>query len=141
MFSYPKNLKIILFSLLFFAILFTISRTDQKTKVTISTGNDGIRRVDILAGEYFFNPNHIVVKVNVPVEIKIRKKPGLVPHNIVANAPEAGIEIKRPIDTESEIIRFTPVKTEKAIFFCDKRFLFFKSHRKKGMEGTIEVIQ
>lgn len=140
MFSYPRSLKIILFSLSFFAIFFTISRADQKTKVTVSTGNDGIQRAEILAGKYFFNPNHIVVKVNVPVEIKIRKKPGLVPHNIVANAPEAGIEIRKPINSEPEIIRFTPVKTGKVIFFCDKRFLFFKSHRKKGMEGTIEVI-
>jgi plastocyanin len=103
-------------------------------------GDDGAQRVDLLAGKYFFNPDYIVVKVNVPVEIKMRKEPGIVPHNLAINEPEADIEVKESIGTEPKIIRFTPTKTGKYPFFCNKKLLFFKSHREKGMEGIIEVV-
>ena len=36
-------------------------------------------------------------------------------------------------------VRFTPVRPGRLTFFCDKKLLFFKSHREKGMTGTIEV--
>ncbi len=100
---------------------------------------DGVQRVDIVGGSYFFTPNHIVVKVNVPVELKVRKEPGIVPHNFVIKAPEGGMDIDESLSSEPKIIRFTPTKTGKYPFYCSKKFLFFESHREKGMEGTLEV--
>ena len=29
--------------------------------------NDGVQRVKILGGNYFFDPNHVIDRVNVPV--------------------------------------------------------------------------
>lgn len=106
-------------------------------KATID--NDGVQRVEILGGGYFFNPNHIIVKVNVPVELKVRKESGIVPHNIVMKAPEAGIDFDESMGSEPKVIKFTPTKTGKYKFYCSKRFLFFESHREKGMEGVLEV--
>jgi plastocyanin domain-containing protein len=60
---------------------------------------------------------------------------------IVIKAPEAGIDISESLSTEPKIIRFTPIKTGKYVFYCAKKFLFFKSHRDKGMEGVLEVIK
>jgi plastocyanin domain-containing protein len=106
------------------------------------TGNDGIQRIEIVGGGYYFDPNHIIVVVNVPVELEVKKKAKfLVPHNIVIKAPEAGIDFNESLSKEPKIIRFTPVKTGKYIFYCDKKLLFFKSHRDKGMEGVLEVIK
>ncbi len=103
--------------------------------------NDGIQRIEIVGGGYYFDPNHIIVEVNVPVELKVKKDAKfLVPHSIVIKAPEAGIDFSESLKTEPKIIRFTPVKTGKFIFYCDKKLLFFKSHRNKGMEGVLEVI-
>lgn len=104
-----------------------------------AVGDDGIQHVDILGGGYFFTPNRIIVKVNVPVELKIRKESGIVPHNIVIKAPEAGIDIDISLSDESKIVRFTPTKTGTYPFYCNKKLLFFESHREKGMEGTLEV--
>ncbi len=104
--------------------------------------NDGIQRIEIVGGGYYFDPNHIIVEVNVPVELKVKKDAKfLVPHSIVIKAPEAGIDFSESLKTEPKIIRFTPVKTGKFIFYCDKKLLFFKSHRDKGMEGVLEVIK
>ena len=42
-------------------------------------GTDGVQRVEITAGSYYFNPNDIVVKVNVPVVLVVKKAGGITP--------------------------------------------------------------
>lgn len=102
---------------------------------------DGYQRVELEGGDYYFKPRHVVVKVNEPVKFIVRKKPGLIPHNIVMDAPEAGIVFRMNIRGEGTVITFIPKKTGRFAFYCDKRFLFFKSHREKGMEGVLEVVE
>lgn len=108
-------------------------------KATID--NDGVQKVKILAGNYFFNPDYIIVKVNIPVELTIMKEPGITPHDFVIKEPEAGIDINESLGTEAKIIKFTPNKVGKYPFYCPKKLLFFKSHREQGMEGIIEVVE
>ena len=66
------------------------------------------------------------------------------PHNIVVKAPEASIDFK--IDFKIELgkewqsITFTPSKVGKYEIICDKRLLWFKSHKERGMDGWIEVV-
>lgn len=102
--------------------------------------HSGIQKVDMLGGSYFFKPNDVIVKVNVPVEITIKKESGFVPHNIVMHSPEAGMDFKVDIGTDPKTITFTPTKTGKYPFYCDKGFLFW-NHREKGMEGVLEVTE
>jgi plastocyanin len=102
---------------------------------------DGVQRVEIVAGSYFFDPNHIIVKVNVPVELMVRKEGWFVPHNIVIKAPEAGIDFDVSLGTDPKTIRFTPTKAGIYPFYCSKKLLFFESHREKGMEGKLEVTE
>ena len=101
---------------------------------------DGIQRVEVKGDDYLFTPKHIVVKVNVPVEMKISKVTRMVPHNIVLKAPEAGMDFDESMGNDPKIIKFTPTKTGKYTFYCSKKLLFFQSHRDKGMEGILEVI-
>jgi plastocyanin len=102
---------------------------------------DGVQRVEMTGGEYYFDPSIVVVKVNVPVELKIRKEAGVTPHNIALKAPEAGINIDQDLSGEPKVIRFTPTKTGTYPFECTKRFLFFKSHKERGMHGVLEVVE
>jgi plastocyanin domain-containing protein len=103
--------------------------------------DDGVQRIEIIGDEYSFDPDHIIVKVNVAVELKVRKKSFLVPHNIIIDEPDAGIVFKESFGTSPKVIRFTPQKTGTFAFYCDKKLLFFKSHREKGMEGVLEVTE
>ncbi len=115
---------------------------DTKKKPFVAgIDNDGIQRVEVTGGNYFFVPDHIVVRLGVPVELSVKKEPGLVPHNIVLDETGTGIEIRQNLGSKPLIIRFTPEKTGRYPFFCDKKLLFFKSHREKGMEGILEVIE
>jgi plastocyanin len=105
-----------------------------------TVGSDGMQHVEIIGGEYYFDPNYIVVKVNKPVELKVKKKAGYVPHNIAVKAPEAGIDFKADLGKEGQSITFTPTKVGKYEMICDKRLLWFKSHKDRGMDGFIEVV-
>jgi plastocyanin domain-containing protein len=137
--KYTKFLPAIFIFFLFFLICSAQSLHAQGKKFVASIDKDGVQRIEILAGEYFFDPDYIVIKVNAPVEINIKKEPSIVPHTFVIKAPEAGMDIHESLSSEPRIIRFTPTKTGKYPFYCDKKVLFFGSHREKGMEGTIEV--
>ena len=53
----------------------------------------GVQRVRIVAGNYFFKPNHIIVKVNRPVELTTSREAGMVPHDLVIRAEDAGIVV------------------------------------------------
>ena len=89
-----------------------------------------------------FDPNYIVVKVNKPVELTVKKASGYIPHNMVVKSPEAGIDFKVDLDAKKpDRCKFTPTKVGKYPMYCDKKLLFFKSHKDRGMEGMIEVVE
>lgn len=100
---------------------------------------DGVQRVEIVGGGYYFVPNVIVVKINVPVELKVRKEGGLTPHDILLQAPEAGINFSEELTSEPVVIRFTPTKAGRYEFECTKKLPFFPSHKERGMHGVLVV--
>jgi plastocyanin len=115
--------------------------TWKEKRFVASIAADGVQRVEIVGGEYYYDPNYIVVKVNRPVEMKFRKAAGYVPHNLLVKAPEAGININVDMKGDPQTVKFTPTKTGKFPMYCDKSLLWFKTHREKGMEGLIEVVE
>jgi plastocyanin len=113
----------------------------KEKRVVATVDADGVQRVEVVGGEYYFDPNYIVVKVNKPVELKVKKASGYVPHNIAVKAPEAGIEFNVDMKGEPKPVTFTPTKVGKYPMDCDKKLLWFKSHKDRGMEGMIEVVE
>jgi hypothetical protein len=76
-----------------------------------ATSPDGVQRINIRCGPNFFDPAHIVVKANVPVELSVSTTPGLPAHSFVISV--AG---SRPINAD------TPIgPTEKAFAFVPGR--------------------
>jgi plastocyanin len=101
---------------------------------------DGVQRTRIVAGSYFFKPNHIVVKVNVPVELTASRESGITPHDLVIRADEAGLAVREDLGTEPKKITFTATKPGKYAIYCSKKLPFVAGHREKGMEGVLEVV-
>ena len=112
-----------------------------KIEFRATVDSDGVQRVEIVGGEYFYKPNHIIVKVNVPVELKVTNQSRFVPHDLIVKAPEAGMDFRIDLKREASSVRFTPTKVGTYPMYCDKKLLFFASHREKGMEGAIEVVE
>jgi plastocyanin domain-containing protein len=136
-----KRIKVSALCLVIFTLCFAFAAIGQIKVQKAVIDKDGIQRVNMLAGNYFFDPNHIIVRIDVPVEITIKREPGITPHDFVIKEPDAGIDISETLSTEPKIIKFTPKKPGTYPFYCTKKLLFLKSHREKGMEGIIEVVQ
>lgn len=113
---------------------------DQKEVYVAKVDPDGVQRVRLEGGGYFFKPKHIVIKVNVPVELLASREAGVVPHNLVIKAPEAGIAVEEDLAAEPKKIAFTAMAVGKYPFYCSNKLLFFASHRERGMEGVLEVV-
>ncbi|HEX2966519.1 MAG TPA: hypothetical protein VHO84_12080 [Syntrophorhabdaceae bacterium] len=126
--------------LLAVCILICAATPLQEPATIVPVGQDGVQRIEVIGGSYFFKPSHIVVKVNTPVELVVSKESGFTPHDIVAGSPDAGIDFKVDLSSAPKVIRFVPIKVGVYPVYCDKKAPFSKSHKEKGMEGIIEVV-
>ena len=113
---------------------------DEKEVHVAKVDPDGVQRVHLEGGGYYFKPNRIVIKVNVPAELLASREAGITPHNLVIKAPEAGISVDEELAAEPKKITFTATAVGKYPFYCGKKLLFFASHRERGMEGVLEVV-
>ena len=118
--------------------LFANAADSEIARPTIDA--DGVQRVRIVGGSYFFKPSHIVVKARVPVQLTLVKEQGLTPHDFVLRAAEAGRAIEQPLGTDPIQLTFTASTPGKFTFYCSNKLLFMPSHRERGMHGTLEVI-
>ncbi|MXN77585.1 quinol oxidase [Burkholderia sp. 4701] len=115
------------------------ARAADDAPVHVPVDADGVQRVAIVGGSYFFRPDHVIVKARVPVELTVSSEAGVIPHNFVIDAPQAGIAVRAALATTPKTFRFTPTHAGRFAYYCTRRLLFFKSHRDRGMEGVLEV--
>ena len=110
------------------------------TSVIVPVDNDGVQRISITVDSYSYTPNHLQVEVGKPVELILNSVTMITPHNFVVKEPAASLMIDGDVPAgKTEIIRFTPTQRGLFTFYCDKKLLFFKSHRDKVMEGLLDV--
>ena len=112
----------------------------QEQSSPVKPDADGVQRVRLTSGSYFFKPERIVVKANMPVELLASRESGVTPHNFVIRAQEAGVMVDEDLGTEPKKIAFTATKAGKYPFYCSKKLPFMAGHREKGMEGVLEVV-
>lgn len=108
--------------------------------VELAVGEDGVQRGTIVLDSYSYSPSYLVVRAGQPVELTLTSVTSITPHNFVLSDPAAGLAVEQDVGAgKSLTIRFIPLQPGLFTFYCDKKLLFFKSHREKGMEGRLEV--
>ncbi|MBA2252008.1 MAG: cupredoxin domain-containing protein [Nitrospirales bacterium] len=113
---------------------------DTSAPVIVPIDSDGVQRTTIVVDSYSYTPSHLQVEVGKPVELILNSVTIITPHNFVLKEPGAGLMLEQDVPTGKEtIVRFTPTQPGLFKFYCDKKLLFFKSHRDKGMEGLLDV--
>jgi uncharacterized cupredoxin-like copper-binding protein len=107
-------------------------------EVRATPGGDGVQRVELRVHAFYFDPNRIVLKANVPVELHVKNHSAFIPHNFTCDAPEAGIQVEKDLGLlwDGETALFTPTRPGEYKFFCD-----VDSHAKKGMTGVLVVVR
>lgn len=116
-----------------------LARADGGVPVRVPVDADGVQRVTIVGGSYFFRPSHVIVRAQAPVELTVSVEPGIVPHSFEIDAPQAGIAVHTELSTTPKTFRFTPTAPGRFAYYCTHRLLFLRSHRERGMEGVLDV--
>ena len=110
-------------------------------KVKALVGSDGVQRATITAGSYYFDPSRIVAKVNMPLELTLKKEKGMTPHSFVLKDAAAGFDVELSLTEAPKMVKLNPTKVGEFKFWCGERLLFFESHQEKGMVGFLEVTE
>jgi len=98
------------------------------------------QEVTITMESYSFTPSEVVVEAGKPVTLTLSNESFLVPHNFLLDDP-SGIRLVDADISSGDTRVVTLTLTEPGIypFYCDKKLLFFPSHREQGMEGRLIV--
>ncbi|KVV37290.1 quinol oxidase [Burkholderia territorii] len=116
-----------------------LARADGDAPVRVPVDADGVQRVAIVGGSYYFRPNHVIVRAQVPVELTVSTESGVVPHSFEIDARQAGIAVHTELGTTPRTLRFTPTAPGRFAYYCTHRLPFLRSHRERGMEGVLDV--
>ncbi len=106
-------------------------------EVTATMGPDKIQHVRVTTHSFWFEPNRIVVKRGIPVELTVRNGAFFVPHDFSCEAKDAGVAVDMRVGMfhGSKKARFTPTRDGEYHFHCD-----VDGHAGKGMMGTLVVV-
>lgn len=98
------------------------------------------RSIAIKMGDYRFSPDEITVRAGETVQLQLTNTDSLTPHNFTLKAENAGLNVDTDVSAgKTEVVDITPLAPGTYKFYCNKKLLFFKSHRARGMEGTLIV--
>ena len=104
--------------------------------------SEEVQEFSINVGNYFFKPNKITVKVNQTAKLSLIRGIGTTPHNFTLEDSNTGLNIFENLKSGTiTVIEFTPKKIGVFNFYCKNKLPFAKSHKEKGMVGTIKVIK
>jgi plastocyanin len=112
--------------------------TGPVKEVTAITGSDHVQHITIRTHDYWFDPNRIVVKRGVPVELTLHNASYFVPHSFECDAQDAGIDVVAHAGMfhGKGTVRFTPTTAGEYHFHCG-----VDHHMKKGMTGVLVVTE
>jgi plastocyanin len=133
----PKILKLLTAGALAAGTAF--ARADATVPTRVPVDADGVQRVTLVGGSYFFRPALLIVRADLPVELTVSAEPGVVPHSFEIDAPQAGIAVHTELATTPRTLRFTPTQPGRFAYYCTHRLLFLRSHRERGMAGVLVV--
>lgn len=107
-----------------------------------SLATDSVSRLVLIElGDYSFFPNEIEVRAGSTIQLQLINRDTVVSHNFTLRDDIAGLDINVNLAAgKVRLVEITPLTPGSYKFYCDKKLPFMKSHRERGMEGTLTVI-
>jgi len=124
----PKLLQIpLLLTLLFSASCLNADESDIKV-------------IEVALGGYRFMPQEIQLMADQPAILRLVNTDTVTPHNFSmktsVDAQDIDVDV---LGGESVDVQLAPLPAGRYTFYCGNKLLFMKSHREKGMEGSLIV--
>ncbi len=99
------------------------------------TGDVQVARVRLES--YYFEPNRLMVQVDVPVRLILDNATLLTGHDFSIFAPDSALELDAYVPARQQVtIQFVPTKVGEYRFYCN-----IDDHAEKGMMGTLVVVE
>lgn len=111
---------------------------DVPPPYTVSTDADGVQRVTIVGGSYFFEPARIIAKAGQPLDLVVRMERGIAPHRFVLEGADGKSLADVELAEAPKTVRVALAAGD-YVFHCPNRLLMFRSHSERGMSGALEV--
>jgi plastocyanin len=87
-----------------------------------------------------YTPDEISLNVGQAVTLVLQNDSFLVPHNFLLDDPDGNRIVEVDVPSGKQVtVEFKPAIAGIYPFYCDKKLLFFPSHRDQGMEGRMVV--
>jgi plastocyanin len=103
------------------------------TTAEIEPDSKGVQRVEVNMHSYYFEPSRIVVHAGHPVELVLKNRAKLVPHNVTFVDTSFAKSEGAWLGTGH--LHFTPQRPGEYEFYCH-----VDAHAKKGMTGVLVVV-
>lgn len=101
---------------------------------------DDITVIEVKLGGYRFMPQEIQLIADQPAILRLVNTDSITPHNFTMNAASGSPAIDVDVlGGESVDVRLAAMPAGRYTFYCGNKMLFMKSHREKGMEGSLIV--
>jgi len=102
---------------------------------------DDITVVEVKLGGYRFMPQEIQLITNRSAILRLVNTDSITSHNFTMEAASGSPAIDVDVlGGESADVQLTPLPAGRYTYYCGNKLLFMKSHREKGMEGTLIVV-
>ncbi len=96
---------------------------------------------EIKLGGYRFLPQKIQLIADQPAILRLVNTDKITPHNFTLKDPDGGFDIDVDVLAgETLDVKLMPTIAGQYAFYCSNKLIFMKSHREKGMQGTLIVV-
>ena len=99
-----------------------------------------ITMIEVKLGGYRFTPQEIQLSSNQPAILRLVNTDSVTPHNFTmtttSDSPAIDVDV---LGGESVDVQLSALPAGRYTFYCGNKLLFMKSHREKGMEGSLIV--
>jgi plastocyanin len=104
-------------------------------------GAEVTRVIAIEMGDYRFQPDTIELRAGEPVRLELTNTDGVTPHNFTLRdaAGRLDLDIDIAAGSTHTVELLAPVSGTYT-FYCNKKLPFMKSHRDRGMQGSLLVV-
>lgn len=103
-------------------------------------GQEPPREIAITMGGYHYAPDVIEVDSGQTIFLHLSNTDGITPHNFTLVDESAGLDVDSDVSAGTSVrISLTPQRPGTWTWYCNKKLPFMKSHRDRGMQGTLVV--
>ena len=106
----------------------------------LHAAQDDVQVIEIKLGDYRFTPGEIQLLAGQPAVLRLTNTDSITPHNFTLIAAGNTADIDADVlGGETIEITLKALPAGRYTFYCAKKLPFMKSHREKGMTGTLVV--